>query len=226
MRRRAIWRGSADPYMHIRPSSAASTGRERSLIALPWRGSTPRRAAEAAVGKEPPHALMPASPQRELGRSLTGPEHRPSRRCFFLMDVYPKTDLIVRQPCMVVVENEALLRSVTVEFLRLSSYVVAEAATGVEALFALASGEPADVIFSDVCLPGTINGLALAFWLSQRQPPLPVILTTGHGHPVRQAAINLVGDELFLSKPYSPAELVRRIRLVLRGRQAYASRTR
>jgi DNA-binding response OmpR family regulator len=136
-------------------------------------------------------------------------------------------DLTERQPCIVVVEHEALLRSVTVEFLRLSGYFSIEAASGAEALFALAAGKPGDVVFSDIGLPGAIDGLALARWLSQRQPRLPVILTTGHGYSVRQAAIRLVGERLFLSKPYSPTELVRRIRFVLRGRGwDYAPNTR
>jgi DNA-binding response OmpR family regulator len=133
-----------------------------------------------------------------------------------LVSVCPKAQSTLRQPCILVVEHEVLLRATTVEFLRLSGYLVIEAATGAEALLALASRDPPDVIFSDISLPGAIDGLALARWLSQSQPRVPVILTTGHGHLVREAAITLVGDGLFLSKPYSPRELVHRIRFSLR----------
>jgi DNA-binding response OmpR family regulator len=144
-----------------------------------------------------------------------------------LVSVCPKSESTLRQPCILVVEHEVLLRATTVEFLRLSGYLVIEAATGAEALFALASGDPPDVIFSDISLPGAIDGLALARWLSQWQPRVPVILTTGHGHSVRDAAMQVVGDGLFLSKPYSPRELVHRIRFSLRHKgRAYAPRTR
>jgi CheY-like chemotaxis protein len=133
----------------------------------------------------------------------------------FLMGACSNDDTALRQTRILVVEHEALLRAVTVEFLRLSGYLVIEVASGGEAVAALASGNLVDVVFSDVCLPGAINGLVLVRWLHQQHPGLPIILATGYGNSVRQTAVQHVGDGMFLSKPYSQNELVRRIRSVL-----------
>jgi CheY-like chemotaxis protein len=76
-------------------------------------------------------------------------------------------------------------------------------------------GERPDVVFSDVSLPGTMGGLSLARWLRRRRPDLRVMLTSGHGEAVRRAAIELVGSECFVPKPYHQQELARRIDALL-----------
>jgi CheY-like chemotaxis protein len=112
---------------------------------------------------------------------------------------------------VLLVEDEPLLRRTTAEFLRLSGYFVIEASTAAEAIAEFDLGEPMDLVFADVCLSEPMDGLALARWLHRQYPDVPVMLTSGHGDAVRQAAIKLVGRESFLSKPYRQRELAGRI---------------
>jgi CheY-like chemotaxis protein len=116
---------------------------------------------------------------------------------------------------ILVVEDDALLRSTAAEFLRLSGFTVIEVPTAVEAIAELESGKSIDIVFSDVGRFGPMGGLGLAQWLHQRYPYVPIMLTSGYGGPVRQAALDLVGDEFFLSKPYRQERLADRIRRLL-----------
>ena len=116
---------------------------------------------------------------------------------------------------VLVVEDEVLLRRTTAEFLRFFGYTVIETPTAAEAMVELESGKAIDIVFSDVGLPGAVDGLALARWLRQRYGNVSVMLTSGYGGAVRQAALDLVGDELFLSKPYRQEALADRIRCLL-----------
>lgn len=125
-----------------------------------------------------------------------------------------------RHPVVLVVEDEPLLRGTTAEFLRLCEFVVVETATPTDAVSLLETGEHVDAVFSDVYAPGPIDGLAFARWLSRRRPGLPVLLTSGYGRNVGEAATELLGSGGFLSKPYRPEELVRRIGSLLEKRDS------
>jgi CheY-like chemotaxis protein len=116
---------------------------------------------------------------------------------------------------VLVVEEEALLRNTTAEFLRLSGFTVIEVQTAAEAIAELKSGASIDVVLSDVRLSGPIDGLELAQWLRQQYADVPILLTSGYGGLLRQAALDLVGDEFFLSKPYRQECLADRIRRLL-----------
>lgn len=116
---------------------------------------------------------------------------------------------------VLVVEDEPLLRSITGEFLRLSGYVVIEATNATEAIAVIDRGERPDVVFSDVSLPGSVDGLGLARRLRRRQPDMQVMLTSGYGEPTQRAAIELVGGDCFVTKPYHQEEVVRRIDALL-----------
>ncbi|MBV8122226.1 MAG: response regulator [Alphaproteobacteria bacterium] len=116
-----------------------------------------------------------------------------------------------RRPVILLVEDESLLRHTTAGYLNLSGYTVIEASTAVEAISELSSGKPIGLVFSDVCLSGPADGLALARWLRQRSPDIPVMLTSGYGDLVQRAAVQLVGDERFLPKPYRQYDLAGRI---------------
>jgi CheY-like chemotaxis protein len=119
------------------------------------------------------------------------------------------------EPVVLVVEDEALLRNVTGEYLRLCGYVVIEASDSTEAIEVIGRGERPDIVFSDISLPGTVDGLSLARWLRQRRPDLHVMLTSGYGEAVRPAATELVGRDYFVAKPYHQQDLARRIDALL-----------
>ena len=80
---------------------------------------------------------------------------------------------------VLLVEDDALVRISTADYLRGQGYQVIEAGTAIEAGTVLSSGAPVDVVFSDVDLPGATGGLSLAVWLHANYPAIPIILTSG-----------------------------------------------
>jgi DNA-binding NtrC family response regulator len=74
-----------------------------------------------------------------------------------------------------------------------------------------------DLVFSDIVMPGPMNGLALAREIKMRYPALPVVLTSGYSDVVRVAESEFV----ILRKPFQVAALERTMRDALqRGRDA------
>ena len=118
-----------------------------------------------------------------------------------------------RRPAVLVVEDEILVRLTVADYLRGAGYAVAEAANATEALTVFASGEPVDVIFTDVEMPGTMDGLMLARWVYENHPGIQVLVTSGKG----DAAVSsgFIPDDAFFSKPYALEEVVGRIRSLL-----------
>ena len=118
------------------------------------------------------------------------------------------------QRTILVVEDEALIRMMVVEELRESGFRVMEAASAPEAIALLAGDPGIDVVFSDVHMPGEVDGLGLACWVLRQRPGVKVILTSGVIRTADLAAdLRNVGP--ILAKPYETATLVRRIRAAM-----------
>ncbi len=116
---------------------------------------------------------------------------------------------------VLVVEDQAPVREVTMRRLQRLGYAVKEAEDAVTAIKLLEAGEAADVIFSDVVMPGGLSGFDLAAWVRVNRPGLPVVLTSGFAEDAAQA---LAQDEVattILRKPYSGDELAWAIRKAL-----------
>ena len=116
-----------------------------------------------------------------------------------------------RQPVVLVVEDEVLIRSAVAEYLRISGNLVVEAANAAEAIAVFAAGVPIDIVFSDIQMPGTMDGLGLARWVYRNRPGIHVVLTSGYADAARATEV----EKLFFPKPYRTAEVTRRIRLLL-----------
>ena len=115
-----------------------------------------------------------------------------------------------RKSVVLVVEDEIPIRSMVSEYLRDVGFAVIEARNAGEAVAVLAASTPVDLVFTDVDMPGTMDGLMLAAWVQETHPAVPVILASGvaelrDGH--RGAGV--------LPKPYSPKVLERKIRELL-----------
>ena len=82
--------------------------------------------------------------------------------------------------CVLVVEDEFLIRTMVSDDLREAEYEVIEACNADEALAILRSGAGVDLIFSDVRMPGTLDGLELLAMVRARDPAFPVVITSGH----------------------------------------------
>ncbi len=104
---------------------------------------------------------------------------------------------------VLVVEDEYLVREIAVEALQDAGFCVLDAATGEEAL-AHCDGDAPDVLFTDVRLPGEIDGWTIAERCRDRHPGLPVVYTTAFSLNQSRA---VPGSVLF-RKPYTPEQLV------------------
>ncbi len=116
---------------------------------------------------------------------------------------------------ILVVDDEELICLVVAEYLRDCGFHVVEAASGDAAVEILQSGETKiDLVFSDIQMPGKINGLALAKWLRVNQPEVRVMLTSGHAGSAASAA-ELCEHGPLLQKPYEHQEVLKRVRMVI-----------
>jgi DNA-binding NtrC family response regulator len=105
---------------------------------------------------------------------------------------------------ILVVEDEFLVRLTVSDGLRDEGYDVLEAASGDEALDLFRCGVAIDVVFSDVRMPGTIDGLGLLAFVRDTYSELPVIITSGHLPSLPEAAGRATP---FLPKPYHISQL-------------------
>ncbi len=98
-----------------------------------------------------------------------------------------------------------MVRMPIAEYLRDCGFHVLEAGNAHEAMAVLDSADRVDVVFSDVRMPGQMDGFALARWLRQAHPGLPVLLTSGYASS-RTLAAEVAHDVKMIGKPYSPGQ--------------------
>ncbi|MBY0320010.1 MAG: response regulator [Reyranella sp.] len=116
------------------------------------------------------------------------------------------------------VEDNLALRRVTVRQLLDLGYRVIEAGTGVEALSIL-EHEKVDLVFSDVVMPGGIDGTALAQAIAARWPSIKVVLTSGFSEANNRLSATKSGTPVrILSKPYRSTDLAAILHDTLHGR--------
>lgn len=102
-----------------------------------------------------------------------------------------------------------MVRMLISEYLRDAGYQVVEAGSADEALECLRSSHAVSLVFSDVRMPGSLNGLELAQRVGLLYPGLPVLLASGHLFG------NEAGDALLFSKPYVLDEVAAKIRSLI-----------
>jgi PAS domain S-box-containing protein len=114
---------------------------------------------------------------------------------------------------ILVVEDDARVRRVTTARLRSLGYEVIEADNGAAAFALLATYPKIAVIFTDVVMPGGMNGDELAEAALAAKPDLKVLFTSGYAEPA--VARQGLGAGAWLKKPYTAAELAEKIREIL-----------
>lgn len=110
---------------------------------------------------------------------------------------------------ILVVEDEALLLFTIADDLRAAGYDVLEATNAATALKLIEREGGIDVLFTDVDMPGAINGLGLAELVHRDWPAARIIVTSGH---MRLADGDLPVGGRFVAKPYTPGAIVNLIR--------------
>lgn len=119
------------------------------------------------------------------------------------------------QRTILVVEDEVLPRLAIAEHLRACGFQVVEAANGVEAQQLLLAGLRVDLVFSDVTMPGEVDGIALAGWIAANNIPTQIILTSGLASALASARAACAHVSGFVSKPYDHALIAERIKVML-----------
>jgi len=99
---------------------------------------------------------------------------------------------------VLIVEDEGLVRELAVDEFSDAGFAVEQAANGDAALALLKAGCPCDVLFTDIRMPGTIDGWELGRLASEMLPNICVIYATGYSDTTR----DLGASEHFLQKPY------------------------
>ncbi len=118
---------------------------------------------------------------------------------------------------VLLVDDDGLVRDSLAAELRAAGLSVRSASDGAAALDALAAGAPADLLVTDLSMPG-MDGVALIAAARQLRPGLPAILLTGFA--TEAAGLAVGGRFSLLRKPVTSAELCERIAVVLEGARA------
>src|SRR5260221_4005320 len=105
---------------------------------------------------------------------------------------------------VLVVEDEVLISNLVADALSASGFVVHEVTTADEALRYIDSGADIDVLFTDVNLPGDMDGAELATRARELRPEMPIVYASGRFKLSDIAP--LVSRSLFMAKPYDPAD--------------------
>lgn len=106
---------------------------------------------------------------------------------------------------VLLVEDEPMISNMVADELNECGFAVHEVANGDDALRYLSSGEKVDVMFTDVNLPGSIDGTELAIRVRGMRPDMPIVYASG-----RYSATGLgrmVSRSVFVPKPYQPADV-------------------
>jgi two-component system, response regulator PdtaR len=117
--------------------------------------------------------------------------------------------LVTPQFRILVVEDETFIRLDASDTLRAAGFDVLEAANADEAILLLERHSDIRLVFTDIDMPGSMNGLKMAEAVRNRWPPVKIIATSGH-YKVEDG--DLPADARFIPKPYEPAQMVRSIR--------------
>jgi len=115
---------------------------------------------------------------------------------------------------LLVVDDDVDVADVAAELLQGCGYSVQLAHRGQGALDLLKAGEPVDLVFSDVMMPGGMSGIQLAHEVHRRFPALPILLTTGYSDAMAGAAAEGLP---VITKPYRVEDLRVRIDQLLKA---------
>jgi two-component system, response regulator PdtaR len=114
------------------------------------------------------------------------------------------------RPIVLIVEDEPLLRINGAEIVAEAGFEVVEAGNADEAIAILEARADIHIVFTDVQMPGSMDGLKLAWFVRERWPPIKLVVTSGRA-PISQADLPTGG--LFIGKPYTALGIAE----VLRG---------
>lgn len=104
------------------------------------------------------------------------------------------------QTTVLVIEDEPLIRMTVADDLHDAGFNVLEASNADEALMLLNRHKSIGAIFTDIDMPGKLNGLMLSWIVRDRWPPVKIVITSGHR---RVTETEMPQGALFFPKPYA-----------------------
>jgi CheY-like chemotaxis protein len=113
---------------------------------------------------------------------------------------------------VLIVEDEPLLRVLAVEFVEQAGFIALEAGDADEAVALLEARSDIGVLFTDINMPGSMDGLKLAHMVRDRWPPIKILVASGQ---LRPGPSDLPSNGIFLGKPYCGEAVIARMRLLL-----------
>jgi CheY-like chemotaxis protein len=131
-----------------------------------------------------------------------------------IMPHFPKASAQSSAYTVLVVEDDVMVRMPIAEYLRDCGYIVLEAGDAAEAIAAMGGAGRVNVVFSDIRMPGPMDGFGLARWLQNNHPDIPILLTSGYNSS-RSLSIDVARGVKLIEKPYSQAHVARRIQDLL-----------
>ncbi len=154
----------------------------------------------------------------EVGRGtsitlyLPRSEKMPSADRPHLGDLHVEREMVRAVGSVLLVEDDDEVAALVSEMLGHLGYQVTRAASAAAALGALANGRHVDLVFSDIMMPGAMNGVELAREIRARRRDLPVLLTSGYAEAARRDAE--ADGVRILPKPYRLEELAAALAMV------------
>lgn len=112
-------------------------------------------------------------------------------------------------PIALVVEDEALLRMLAIEVVEEAGFTAIEARDADEAVVLLESRTDIALLFTDINMPGSMDGLKLAHVVRDRWPPIKILLVSGEQ---RLQSCDLPSNSCFVGKPYQASVMVEELR--------------
>jgi CheY-like chemotaxis protein len=106
---------------------------------------------------------------------------------------------------ILVVEDEPLLRLAAIDMVEDAGFEAVEASNATDAVRILESRLDIQIVFTDVDMPGGIDGMRLAALIRDRWPPITIIVTSGQLHADQ---VKLPSGSMFFPKPYRESEVV------------------
>jgi signal transduction histidine kinase len=147
-------------------------------------------------------------PRIKAAEAAANPEELPQRD--------PRIETAAnRSETVLVVEDNDDVRQYAQSALEELGYTVLQARDAAEALQIVENGARVDLLFTDVVLPGGMNGRQLSRQILQKRPTLPVLFTTGYTPNAIVHHGRLDPDVQLLSKPYTQSDLSRKVRAML-----------
>jgi two-component system, response regulator PdtaR len=117
--------------------------------------------------------------------------------------------MVVMSSTVLVVEDEPMVRWMAMDYVQEAGLDALEAPDADQAMTILEANDDIGIVFTDIRMPGSMDGVELARRIKARWPEIYVIVASGHGSSDQALA---AGAERFLAKPYPATQLMEVLR--------------